>query len=129
MNFIQEYSELENLISFIVKYEIITIRELELIQLYKGFNMFNSIQKFLNELDIKEKCQSVLKFITGSIKIPTRRQIMIQWSNNSGEYNRVSYSSTCFSKICFSENYENPITFYNNLKSVLLECLTGIHER
>jgi len=35
---------LENLISFIVKYEIITIRELELIQLHKGFNMFNSVQ-------------------------------------------------------------------------------------
>jgi len=32
-------------------------------------------------LDTKEKCQSVLKFITGSIKIPTRRQIMVNFIN------------------------------------------------
>ncbi|RHZ82391.1 hypothetical protein Glove_109g44 [Diversispora epigaea] len=163
-NMVEKIQELENLISFIVKYKIITIRELELIQLYKGFNMFNSVQyikqdynwsnillslykvvktkdgllqqfnldtifsdinknkeirellfsqfwKFLNELNIKEKCQS------------------IKWSNNFGKYNRLPYGSTCFSKIRLSENYENPITFYNDLKSVLLECSTGIYER
>jgi len=71
-------------------YKVVTTKE-ELLQQFNFDAIFSDINKnkeireplftkfwlFLNELNTKEKCQSVLKFITGSIKIPTRRQIMV----------------------------------------------------
>ena len=75
-------------------YKVVTTKD-ELLQQFDLDTIFSDINKkktlreplfskfwlFLNELNTKEKCQTVLKFITGSIKIPTRRQITVSCIN------------------------------------------------
>lgn len=39
---------------------------------------FEKFWEFLNSINTEKECQKVLKFITGSIKIPTRRLITVK---------------------------------------------------